>query len=417
MGNVDAGVHQENAYHKWESGWLPSSAVQRIAKSGTYLIAPEETASTAVQLLEVPRYTGAPSYWLDFRQPFGSYFDTFLGSDPVVNGVSIRYANSSTMSHPSKSWLIDTTPDTDTFTDAPLAVGQSYSEPLRGITISTLAVSPLGALVHVTLPNGDDTTPPSAVTGLTATLTGGVVHLTWGAATDDSGVVQHYRVVRDGTVLADGYVGSANDAAPLSGHTAIYSVTAIDPAGNAGAPTSVAVSVGDTSPPSAPTALAAVAGQSSVRLSWSPAVDDVGVGWYEVDRDGSPIAAGWPSTSLTDANVAAGTHTYTVRAFDSSGNPGAVASVTVVVVGPASIVVPKPRIKAVTALKLRRLGTHRVLVSWKALRGAKGYQVLRAGKKKKLLLATVKKVQYLDGRASTGKLTKSGYVVRAVLGS
>jgi hypothetical protein len=55
-----------------------------------------------------------------------------------------------------------------------------------------------------------------------------------------------------------------------------------------------------------------------------------------------------------------------------------------------------------------------VLVSWKPQRGAGRYQVLRSGKPLKLL-ATVRKVQYLDGHAPTGKLAKSRYVVRAVL--
>ena len=30
-----------------------------------------DRARSAVQLLEVPRLVGGPSYWLDFRQPFG----------------------------------------------------------------------------------------------------------------------------------------------------------------------------------------------------------------------------------------------------------------------------------------------------------------------------------------------------------
>ena len=125
-----------------------------------------------MQLLEVPRLVGGPSYWLDFRQPFGSWFDNFFPTDPEVNGVSIRYANSSTMPHPSKSWLIDTTPDTDTFADSALAVGRTYTDTLRGVSITTLAVSPLGALVKITIPNGADSTPPGYPGGLTASLVG-----------------------------------------------------------------------------------------------------------------------------------------------------------------------------------------------------------------------------------------------------
>jgi len=64
----------------------------------------------------------------------------------------------------------------------------------------------------------------------------------------------------------------------------------------------------------------------------------------------------------------------------------------------------------------RGASSHRAILSWKAQRGARRYQVLRAGKKP-LLLATVKNVQYTDGKAPIGKLTAARYVVRAVLSS
>jgi hypothetical protein len=412
MGN---GIHEESAYHRWESGWLPATSAETVTTSGTYLIAPEETPMSAVQLLEVPRGFSLQSYWLDFRQPLGAPFDDFSASDPVVNGVSIRLANSSAMAHPAKSWLIDTTPATNDFSDAPLALGKTYTDPVRGISITTLAVSPLGALVRITVPNGSDTTAPGPASGLTASVVGGAVHLSWTAGSDDSGIVQHYRVMRNGVLLSDVYQTATDDTAPLGGRTSTYSVTAIDAAGNESTPVQVQVALADTTAPGAPGGLGASISGSGVNLSWSPALDDVGVAWYEVDRDGQQIANGWQSTTLSDPNVAAGTHTYEVRAFDSAGNASAFASLRVVVVGPAAVVVAKAKLQTVTALKLKRVGKHRVLVSWKATRGARRYQVLRSGKKP-TLLATVKKVQYLDGHATTGALVKSRYVVRAVLG-
>ena len=138
---------------------------------------------------------------------------------------------------------------------------------------------------------------------------------------------------------------------------------------------------------------------------------------YEVDRDGQPIATGLHALDFSDPGLTPGTHTYAVRALDAAGNAGAFAQVSVVLVSQAVVVVPpvvKAKLKAVTSLKLKRLGKHRVLVSWKAQKGARRYEVLRNGKPLKLL-ATIKKVQYLDGHAPTGKLVKSRYVVRAVL--
>jgi hypothetical protein len=417
MGN---GARQENAYHKWESGWLPPSSAQTVVRDGTYLIAPEDSASSAVQLLEVPREVAlaVPSYWLDFRQPFGSYFDNFSATDPVVQGVSIRYANSSAMPHPSKSWLIDTTPATSTFADAALGLGQTFSDPGRGVSITTLAVSPLGALVRISIANGADTTPPGSPSGLTVARGGDGLDFAWTPADDDSGTAQHYRLRRNGVLLADVWANTAVDPSPLAGRTSSYDVSAVDPSGNEGHAARIDVAISDVSAPAAPTDLAATVKGSAVRVSWSPATDDVAVGSYEVDRDGQPIAYGLQATQIGDPGVSPGTHAYTVRAIDTSGNAGPFSPPLNVVVSGSAVVQAgtSARLKTVKTVKVRRVGKHRVLLSWKAQRGARRYQVLRAGKKP-LLLATVKKVQYTDGKAPTGKLTAARYVVRAVLSS
>jgi hypothetical protein len=416
---MGSGARQENAYHKWESGWLPSDSALSVIRNGTYLLSPEEAASQGIQLFEVPRAAGAASYWLDLRQPFGTYFDTFSPSDPVSNGVSIRYANSSTMPHPSKSWLIDTTPWTNSFADAALGVGRTYSEPSRGFSITTLSLSPQGALVQITIANGADTSPPGPPSGLTATLVGGSLRIGWTGASDDSGTVQHYSVRRNGVALDDVYGDSALDPAPLGGRTSTYDVTSIDPTGNTGPTARIEVSVADTSAPSAPIGLIASVRGSSASLSWSPSLDNVGVTAYEVDRDGQPIATGLQGTSFVDPDLSAGTHVYVVRGFDAAGNASGYSAPISVVLSESAAVPPtvKPvRLKTLKTVKLRRVGTHRVFLSWKAQRGARRYQVLRAGKKP-LLLATVKKVHYTDGKAPSGRLTAARYVVRAVLSS
>jgi hypothetical protein len=415
---MGSGARQESAYHKWESAWLPSSSVLSVTRSGTYLVAPEEQASNDLQLLEVPRGAGLPSYWLDFRQPFGTFFDNFAATDPVVNGVTIRYANSSTMPHPSKSWLIDTTPSTDSFADAPLGVGRTYTDAARGVSVTTVSVSAQGALVKISVPNGADTASPTSAGGLSASLVPGGLRIGWTPGSDDSGTVQHYAVRRNGEPLADVYGDSAIDPAPLAGKTSTYDVTSIDPKGNVGPTATIEVSIADTTAPSAPIGVVASLHGSAATLTWSPSLDDVGVAYYEVDRDGQPIATGLRATSLDDPSLPLGTHTYVVRGFDAAGNASAYsAPVSITLAGPAAVIpVKPPHLKKVTTIKLRRVGKHRVVVTWKGLRGAAHYQVLRAGKKA-TLLATVRKVRYVDGKASAGKLTKSRYLVRAVLTS
>jgi hypothetical protein len=417
---MGSGARQESAYHKWEANWLPAAAVRSVVRNGTYLIAPAEAPTAGVQLLEVPRAVGLPSYWLDYRQPFGSFFDTFSPTDPVVNGVSIRYANSGDMPHPAKSWLIDTNPGTDTFADAPLGVGRTYTDIPRNVSISTLAVSAQGALVQITIPGGADTSPPASATGLTAVRTGEGVRIAWSASTDDSGAVQRYVVQRDGAALADVYSTSALDAAPLVGRTSGYAVTPVDPSGNVGPTTTILVLVSDAETPSAPGGLAATVVGSTVHLTWTPSSDDAAVASYEVDRDGQAIAFNVTATEASDLLVPVGVHRYTVRAIDTSGNPGPFSDPLSATVAARAGPVPKvpvapARVKTVTGLKLRRLGKHRVVISWKTQHGARRYQVLRHGRKKATMLATVQKTRYVDGRAPDGKLVPSRYTVRAVL--
>src|SRR4051812_289429 len=98
-------------------GWLTET--QTVTTSGYYTIAPAETAGSP-RLLRVPRGDGTYLYF-EFRQPFGAY-DTFPLNAPATRGVSIRIAPDV----PSRvqSLLIDTTPSSYQFDDAPLTVGR-----------------------------------------------------------------------------------------------------------------------------------------------------------------------------------------------------------------------------------------------------------------------------------------------------
>ncbi len=99
--------------------------------------------------------------------------------------------------------------------------------------------------------------------------------------------------------------------------------------------------VGDTTPPSVPAGVAAVApSPSRVTLSWAPSTDaGTGVGGYEVLRGGSAVATvDAPATSFEDAAVTAGTaYTYNVRALDRATPPNASAQSA-----PASVTTPVP---------------------------------------------------------------------------
>jgi chitodextrinase len=93
----------------------------------------------------------------------------------------------------------------------------------------------LPATVSVTLP---DTLPPSAPPGVAAGVgRDGTVRISWDAATDNVGVVA-YRVLRDGTLVAQRVGMAYVDTTPTPGQgpTLTYTVVAVDVAGNIGPP-------------------------------------------------------------------------------------------------------------------------------------------------------------------------------------
>ena len=77
----------------------------------------------------------------------------------------------------------------------------------------------------------------------------------------------------------------------------------------------------DTTDPTTPTGVRAVAGEGSyVDLNWIQADDNVGVVGYRVERDGVQVASVGSLSGYRDNGVAAGeTHRYVVRAVDAAG--------------------------------------------------------------------------------------------------
>ena len=213
-----------HALERLQEGWL--SDVQAISAAGTFSVAPVELGG-APRLLRVARGDGN-YFYLDFRQPYG--FDAFGAADPAVTGVTIRLApDSATLT---QSLLLDTTPATSSFADAPLGVGRTFTDPLSSISVTTLAVSPLGASVRIDLGTTPaDTRPPTAPSSLRASVARSKVNLTWNASTDDVGVAG-YRISRSGVLAGTTSSTGFTDTLPRKTKTAVYSVVSYDAAGN-----------------------------------------------------------------------------------------------------------------------------------------------------------------------------------------
>ena len=168
------------------------------------------------------------------------------------------------------------------------------------------------------------TSAPGAVAGLTASVTGATVHLTWPSAT---GNVPSF-ALRVGTVP-----GAANVATVDLGGGPSFTATAVPGAyfarAVAGSPCGIGppsnetlIPVGGVSPPPAPLAFASVSG-GTVFVSWTGAA---GAHSYRVEAGSAPLFANLAvvntsSTGLTVPGVPSGTYyvrVYSVGAFGMS---------------------------------------------------------------------------------------------------
>ena len=227
-----------------ELGWLAAGEVVTATPGATYELAPLLGGEAGrPKALRVARGDGTWLY-LEVRAPAGAYFDDFAPGSPVVSGISIRMTPSAgtPTNSPVNSRLIDANPLTATFSDAPLAVGATLTDPLTDITITTVSINADGAIVAVgTEAAPVDVTAPSAPSSLTApTVQPTKVKLTWGSATDDTGVTG-YRVSRNGTVVANLSGTTWTDTSVKGGTTYTYQVSARDGAGNWGPSAQVTV--------------------------------------------------------------------------------------------------------------------------------------------------------------------------------
>ena len=176
-----------------------------------------------------------------------------------------------------------------------LSASTTYSYTVQAFDAAGNASAQSTAVI-VTTPAALDTVAPSTPTGLVATaVSASRINLSWSASTDNVAVTG-YRVFRNGALLLSlGNVTAYQDSILGAGTTYVYTVRALDAAGNisgnsaaASATTSAAL---DTTPPTTPTDLAANAiSPSQVNLNWSASTDNDAVADYRVYRNGALVA-------------------------------------------------------------------------------------------------------------------------------
>lgn len=183
--------------------------------------------------------------------------------------------------------------------------------------------------------------PPSGLTGLTASGATGGITLNWTKNTE--GNVVGYRVYRSNSssgpfsVIASLVAGNSylDTTAPI-GQTSHYRVTAVDVHGQESAHGATnAARSGDTSPPAAPSGLVATGTSGGITLDWFNNTEPDLAG-YNVYRSASSAgtftrlnATLLASSDYFDANAPSNaTSFYRVTAVDTSGNESTFASVS-----------------------------------------------------------------------------------------
>ena len=144
-----------NPYQKERLGWLNNSSsppIQTVSSSGTYWIDAYETPGSVAKAIKILKSTDATTglktwYYLDHRTPTG--FDAYLANwGAQVNGIGLRTGSES---NPQDTYLLDTTPSTDTWNDAMLVAGQSFTDASIGLTVTTVSADATGAWVQITM--------------------------------------------------------------------------------------------------------------------------------------------------------------------------------------------------------------------------------------------------------------------------
>src|SRR5262249_21569827 len=155
-----SGCRHPNAWQKRYQGWLGGCNSVRLSASGSFTLLPLEGACDGIQVLQIPMphprtfsYTGGLTpgtttdeltyYYVELRSQ-ATGFDQGLAPEVQIRiGGDYRGPSESGL----HTWLLDMNPGTTTFSDAALAVGQTFTDPAGGVSITATAVAAASATV------------------------------------------------------------------------------------------------------------------------------------------------------------------------------------------------------------------------------------------------------------------------------
>jgi fibronectin type 3 domain-containing protein len=216
---------------------------------------------------------------------------------------------------------------------------------------------------------------PATPTGLNAAAGNAQVNLTWNASTGATGYyVKRSTTSGTETQIAAPSTTSYTDNSVSNGTKYYYVVSAYNSYGPSANSAEVSATPVAPPPPSAPTNLAATAGDAQVMLAWNASA---GATSYNVKRSttsgsGYQTVGSATTTSFTDPGLTNGTpYYYVVTAVNSAGESGPSSQASATPAAPAQ---PPPAPTGLTATA----GNAQVNLAWNASTGAASYHVKRS---------------------------------------
>ena len=166
MDTMGSAAFHFNAFQKERLGWLNNSAAPPIALAqapGNYSLSPLETLGNQPKALKIFRSTnastGRDSYlYAECRRPLG--FDAGVSSYPsVLDGFLLHLGEEN---NGNSSYLLDMTPQTSSWSDPALVVGQSFTDPIAGLTLTPSAACTDSLDGHIAVSLGPGACAPAA---------------------------------------------------------------------------------------------------------------------------------------------------------------------------------------------------------------------------------------------------------------
>jgi hypothetical protein len=233
---------------------------------------------------------------------------------------------------------------------------------------------------------GADAQRPSVPGDLAAPFdeTTGIITASWTASQDDIGVTS-YEIRRNGTVVAtvDGATTTVDlDLGPGEHYIQVQAFDAAENASYKTAPVFVEVVIiggPDTENPTTPADLTGVVdtADNSIDMTWTASVDNVGVDFYEVRRNGVVIATVDGSNATANlSGLGEGNHYIQVQAFDAASNASFKTPPTMITIAGGDTVNPSSPEALVAVVE----ADESITLTWTASTdnvGVTGYRILR----------------------------------------